>query len=261
LTPTDTPTITPTNTPTTLFANPGIQISPNIFNASEGDTVVYTIRVENYGPDTATNVVVDTNLPSGLNFVSSSTGTGTHSGNSWQIPSLNAGTVVTLDVTVTIGGGTSGTTITYAVSIASLDQTDQDPSNNSHSIPIGVYQANMGIQVAPSNYAPKEGNTITYTIRVDNYGPGSASGIVVDVSLPGQVTFVSLSAGQGNADTSNWNVGSLAGGTNAVLTIQVTINSGTANTSIPYTASITALNEVDGDTSNNTSTATITIQP
>ncbi len=109
----------------------------------------------NYGPDTATNIIVDTTLPGELSFVSSSTGTGTHGGNSWQIPSLANGATATLDITVTIGTGTSGTSISYTVTVASLDQADGDPGNNSHSISINVQETNLGIFVAPSNYTPE----------------------------------------------------------------------------------------------------------
>jgi uncharacterized repeat protein (TIGR01451 family) len=265
LTPSDTPTSTstptPTDTPVPPAANPGIQVAPSVFNANEGDTVIYTITVTNYGPGAATNVVVDTTLPGGLNFVSSTPSTGTHAGNNWQIPNMANGDIATLDITVTIGTGTSGTNISYTVSILSLDQVDGDTGNNSHSISIGIQQTNLGIQILSSNYSPQEGDTITYAITVNNYGPSSANGIVVSASVPGQVTYVSHGAGQGSYNTTDWSVGSLANGANAVLTIQVTINAGTVGTTFPYTVTITAVDEVDSSSGDDSSNADVTVGP
>ena len=109
--------------------------------------------------------------------------------------------------------------------------------------------------------ASSEGDRITYRVTVSNYGPSSANGIMAAVSLPGQVTYVSQTATQGSSDAVNWNVGSLVNGASAVLDIQVTINAGTASTTIPYTVSITAVDEVDSNLSDNTFTTNVTVLP
>jgi uncharacterized repeat protein (TIGR01451 family) len=147
------------------------------------------------------------------------------------------------------------------VNVVSLDQTDTDPGNNSHSIPINIRQTNIGIFAEPSIDNPQEGDTITYIITVSNYGPSSANGIVVDVSLPSQVTYVSHVAGQGSANTNTWNVGSLANGSNTTLVIEVTINAGTANTTISYPVTVTAVNEDDSESGDDSFTTDLNVLP
>ena len=54
-------------------------------------------------------------------------------------------------------------------------------------------------------------SNLIYTISVTNFGPSSASGVVVTDSLPVGVTFVSATGGGvNNAGVVNWSLGTLA---------------------------------------------------
>jgi uncharacterized repeat protein (TIGR01451 family) len=61
------------------------------------------------------------------------------------------------------------------------------------------------------------------------------------------VTFVSASAGQGTYDsaTGDWFVGNLGAGSNATLTLQASVDSGTLGTIITNTASVSYLSQYD----------------
>jgi uncharacterized repeat protein (TIGR01451 family) len=51
-------------------------------------------------------------------------------------------------------------------------------------------------------------SNLTYTISVTNFGPSSASGVVVTDSLPATVTFVSATGGGlNNSGIVNWTLG------------------------------------------------------
>jgi uncharacterized repeat protein (TIGR01451 family) len=105
------------------------------------------------------------------------------------------------------------------------------------------------------------GTTLTYTIKVENFGPLEATGVVVTDTLPKGVTFVSASStiGQCSAQTRKvtCNLGSMPGptinyGTPPTITIAVIPHQ--AGT-ISNTASVKG-NEKDRNTASNQATAT-----
>ena len=104
----------------------------------------------------------------------------------------------------------------------------------------------------------QEGDTITYTIQISNNGPDDATGVVVDDLLPVGVAFVSAVTTQGtyNEITGVWTVGELADQASATLDIEVTVNEGTAGTSITNTASSdrSQAEQADSTPENNSST-------
>lgn len=107
---------------------------------------------------------------------------------------------------------------------------------------------------------PVEGSSIVYTVTVTNNGGIVANDVIVLDALPTQVTFVSSNPSQGtyNAGTGIWDVGTLAPGVTATLTINATINTGIGQSTIVNTA-IISNSPGDGDTSNNTAQAILNV--
>ena len=101
------------------------------------------------------------------------------------------------------------------------------------------------------------GGTLTYTITVTNNGPTIAENVNVVDNLPVQLSVVSATPSVGTWTVPNWNIGTLASGANAVLTIVTTVNLAyTGNLSNMATVSSTTADPVSG---NNTSTALSTV--
>ena len=79
-------------------------------------------------------------------------------------------------------------------------------------------------------------SNLVYTISVTNFGPSSASGVVVTDSLPASVTFVSASGGGlNNSGVVNWSLGTLTNGQSSNVTVTV---SAPASGSLTNTASV-----------------------
>ncbi len=97
-------------------------------------------------------------------------------------------------------------------------------------IDCGQYALSVDIGVVKTvdNQNPQVGSQITFTITAHNYGPGDATGVVVNDLLPSGLTFVSYSASQGtyNHAAGVWNVGSISNGNQATLAITATVNGG-----------------------------------
>lgn len=109
--------------------------------------------------------------------------------------------------------------------------------------------ADLSVNKQVSNASPANGSSITYTITVANSAasPDLASGVEVTDLLPLGTTYVGHSGpGSYNSTTGVWQVGSLAPGASATLTIQATVNA-TAGAVITNTAEITASSQVDSD--------------
>ncbi|HEV7763978.1 MAG TPA: DUF11 domain-containing protein [Thermoanaerobaculia bacterium] len=101
--------------------------------ATTGSTITYTITVANSGPDAATNVVVNDDLPTGLQFVSATPSQGTC--NASDPVSCNLGTIaaganatITLQALVTATSGSIANTAT----VTSVTD-DGNPGNNTSS--------------------------------------------------------------------------------------------------------------------------------
>ena len=87
--------------------------------------------------------------------------------------------------------GTSGDTITNAVSNVTLDQVDSDLTADTLSVDIVVANdADLVVTKAVDDAAPAEGDTVEYTITVDNNGPAQATTLSITDLLPLGVTLV-----------------------------------------------------------------------
>jgi uncharacterized repeat protein (TIGR01451 family) len=115
--------------------------------------------------------------------------------------------------------------------------------------------ADLAITIADSPDPVFVGYPLTYTIGVTNLGPSPATGVTVTDTLPAGLTYLSGAASQGTigavGNLVTANVGNLAGGAGAVLTIQAIPTAGGGYTNA---VSVTA-NEPDPNPANNTAQA------
>ena len=120
--------------------------------------------------------------------------------------------------------------------------------------------ADLSVTKTASPNPGQVGIPLSYRIVATNNGPAAATNVTVTDALPAGVTFVSSLATQGacsGTTTVTCNLGTLASGASAVVTITVTP---TAQGQLANTATVTA-GESDFDTANNSSSITTFIQP
>jgi uncharacterized repeat protein (TIGR01451 family) len=141
------------------------------------------------------------------------------------------------------------------------EATAADISHGTGACFVPVEDADLSVTKSDSPDPVLAGENVTYTITVTNGGPGTATGVTLTDQLDPTTQYVSSSSSQGSCShaggTVTCNLGSLAGGDTATVTIVVaTTQAGT----ITDTASVSA-NEPDPDTSNNTDTESTTVNP
>ena len=199
---------------------------------NEGDNVVYTIEVENAGLIDATNVQITDVLPAGLNYVSAIPTTGNWSGSVWTISKLATGTSERILVTVVVDSGTAGQILTNTIS-NTQDQLDSNASLDDMEETIVVTASDLVTVKTVDNQTPEEGDTIAYTISVTNNGTSDATEVSLVDLLPSGLTYIGDdSSGMYNSGSGLWTIGNLDNGDSESITIQCTVNVGTAGTSI-----------------------------
>ncbi|NND12250.1 MAG: DUF11 domain-containing protein, partial [Flavobacteriaceae bacterium] len=217
-----------------------------------GDFFVYTIEARNNSLTTnAFSTVVTDLLPSGIIYVSDNSGgnydpvTGI-----WNVGAVTSNSSETLLITCQVDANTGGLTITNSASGSSV-MVDPDISNNTDDVSVTINGVDLEINISVSSANPTELDIITYTITITNNGPQDATGIQVNDSLPFGLGYISDTPSQGTYDylTGIWDVGDLANGNIATLTIdtEVRLSGATINE-----VTIAALDQSDGLTANNT---------
>lgn len=259
------------------------------------DLVRFNITISNYGPSNATGLNITDLIPAGLTYVSNAIST--NGGTSWT-PNSTAYNPITGNWTIgnmsndsigqyilSIVAKVTGTNMTLNnTATAKANEFDKNLTNNNASVTFNVSKA-ADISVSTQFMAalcngqmwpPISGQTILCMINVTNNGPDNTTGIMITDMLSPKLIFkaYSLSVDGGNTWNSNlkglipkdtynettgiWNVGNLNSGASKSLTISVKINA-TANMTITNMANKTAENEFDWNTTNDNSTASITV--
>ncbi len=170
-----------------------------------GDQVVFTIGLDNAGPDTADAVTVADLLPAGFTLVSATPSVGTYDAASgvW-----NLGDVTPIQLPRTRDVGTAATLQIVAradrvgtfTNTASSDRSssfvrDPDPSNNAASatVTVSAQPADLSLTKTVSAATVTIGQPLTFTIVVTNAGPGAAENVVLADPFPGAMTPTSVS--------------------------------------------------------------------
>ncbi len=256
---------------TTVSSGPTADLTVAISDSPDpvatSGTVTYTVTPENLGPNAATNPVVIDTLPAAATFVSA-TGTG------WACGQV-ARTVTCTRATLAVGVGPAISVVVTAPASdqvivnkanISADEPDTNELNNAdfENTTVGTpSDVDLGIVVIDGPDPVELSGTITYTLRVINYGPAIPATTTVTDTLPSGVTYVSATGTGWSCSESSLVVtctaSSLSVGWAPEITIKVTAPS-TAGT-ITNSASVTsATRAIDPYAPNNSFSGGTTIQ-
>ncbi|MCP3981076.1 MAG: DUF11 domain-containing protein [bacterium] len=213
---------------------------------TEGDTIEYTVVLDNNGPGATTNVAVTDLLPGGVTYVSDTTTQGTYVDGTgvWTVGSMANGASETLTISATVDAGTATTTIVNTASVSASDVADPVAGNDSDTADITVQTADLTLSKTDGPDPAPTGGPLVYTLLVTNNGPDPATTATLTDNLPAGVTLQSATPSQGSCSgttTVTCNLGTiLSSGTASVEIVVVTSGAGT----ITNNASVTA-HEID----------------
>lgn len=266
--------------------NPQIDLaitkSDDVDPVDRGGQIVYTMVVTNNGPSGATNVEVVDTLPAGVTFVSATGGTvtaptGGSSDVIVDVGSLASGASTTVTVTVSVDQSAAASVTNTAI-VRSTESTagfDTVTANNTVTEATAIQSTiDLGITKTDSVDPVLAGETFVYTLVVTNSGISDATGVLVTDNLPDglQITSATSTAGTvtipasaqdttaANNDDLTVDVGNLAAGASATITVNATVLPGTRGTlSNVATASTSTAGLIETVTANNTVTETTTV--
>jgi len=238
-----------------------------------GDTVTYTIGIENDGGSATSDVVISDVLPAGIEYVDGSLmapgtydpGTRTLTFRPSTSPNppvaISPGELVEVTFQAKILPGASGNTINNFATVAATDGLGATDTFNTNTVSTPVPVA-ADVSIA-KNFDPAtilSAGTATMTLSAGNNGPGVATGVTVTDILPAGLT-VSGALPSGCANTSGTitcAIGTLQ--PNATSQFQITILAPTVGAATSYmnTARVTATTH-DFNKSNNASIAGLSV--
>ncbi len=245
------PTTTNVNTATT---NP-TKSADKVF-ALLGDTITYTISLQNTGTVTATNVLVTDPIPAGTTFIP----------NSFTINGVTQpGSIPSFGILIgTLEPGTS-VVVTFQVQVTSIPPTgfienqgtvsfqyEPDPIRPPVSVttPTPTTKTQVSeVTTNPNKQATPQvinlGDTVTYTITFQNVGNINATDVIITDPTPSGTTFIPNSvtingvSSTGANPNSGVNVGTVTPGQIVTLTYQVTVSALPPDGIIKNTATVT----------------------
>jgi uncharacterized repeat protein (TIGR01451 family) len=194
----------------------------------KGDLITYTITVTNNGPADATGVLVSDNLDNRLIYINSTSTRGSYNNLTgiWTIGNLANNETVFLNITVRVNGAGN------INNFVNVTVNENNTGNNNTNVNITA-KSSVNITILKTINVTGtilNGELVTYTITVTNYGPDNATGLIVTDVLDSRLIYINSNATVGNYNysTSNWIIGNLNNGETVVLNIIVKLN-GTAN--------------------------------
>ena len=230
-----------------------------------GDPLTYELTVSNLGPGPATLVELTDTLPAGVTY-QSATPSGGSCSELGDVVTCDFGTIAngaSENVTIVVTAPATAGVITNTASVTT-GRIDPNSANDSASADTTVTipgEADLALTQSDSPDPVLVNQTLSYSLFVDNLGPGEATAVVMTDTLPATVTFQSVITSQGSCSeaggTVTCNLGTIASGNDATIDILVTAPSSAG--SITNNASVAASSD-DLNAANNTSSENTTVQ-
>ncbi len=227
-------------------------------NANVGEVVIFTLQVNNLGPDAATGVALEDIMPIGYSNINNISNGGTLNGNiiSWyNLDVPLTGLTITYEATVNNPTLQNGEYLN-TVKITASDQFDGDLSNNISDAAINTPTADISVTKVVDVLEPSIGEIINFSITVTNEGEIDATSVIISEALPSGYEYLSSVATSGRYDEVSgvWSLPLVSVGDVQILEIEVKVLD--INDYI-NTASLTSLDQIDSDSDNDSASAQI----
>jgi uncharacterized repeat protein (TIGR01451 family) len=239
-----------------------------------GSPVTYELDCANSGTDHASGVIISDTLPDGISYQSDTSGllcpactvgaTGTLT---WHVGTISATEQLSFTVNGWVTGSVSGGTILTNMASITTTSGDSSTSNNKSAWVSTVNAPDLSVQKEGPTFAAA-GESLAYTITVQNVGITSALNIVLTDTLPLSTTYVSDDSGwtcanctPGASGVLTWTVAEVFSQTTPTFLLTVTVDAGVTSATV-LENEVQIHTETAGDIlTNNTDQWTTTVYP
>jgi uncharacterized repeat protein (TIGR01451 family) len=228
-------------------------ISGTVFH---NQNATFVVTVTNNGSSNATNVNL-TNSISGGAFVSATPSQGTCTGSNCSL----GGLAISASATVTLVINATGPSPLKNVATANATEPDPNTANNTFTASATINPvSDLAVGVTDSPDPVTAGSNVTYTITTNNNGPDPSGSSVVNISVAGGGTIVSITSSAtctiGSPTTAQCSITGIPfPGSN---TISLLVMAGATG---PITVTATSVYANDLNSSNDTGSQSTTVNP
>ncbi len=238
-------------------ADVAVSVSAESSTAKPGDMIVYHIKLSNFGPNTAHNLKLTDDIPSGVLNPQFSVDGGT-TWSEWQgvycISTAAAGFETNIQIKGTVDAGQVDDIFNTA-EVTSVT-CDQNPCNNKCTIKTSVTaSADLSVIQLATPKPVNSGEFLNFTIMVSNAGPSAAENVIFTDILPAELLNAEFSVDGGTsfkAWEGSYNIGTMAACSTMTILLRAIARSD-SDAIIVSTAEVTSSTS-DPDFSNNSST-------
>lgn len=255
-------------TPTTDAVDVGVDIvTTPTYQVYQGSPLTYTILVANVGSLPASNVSLADVLPAQMSFVSAVPSQGSCTGTTvvtCALGNLVVGSTATVLVNVTPTATGYNINNTVKVSADGNVNSGNDSATATNTVYPPLVLADLSVTTtAAQNPVPRRSN-IVYTVNVKNSGPDTAQDVLLsDTLLDSSASIASYTVTHGTCTNSGYymscNLGSMANGATATLTLTVKPRYAISNLKYTNAASVSSKMQ-DSNSANNYATVTVTVK-
>lgn len=208
-----------------------------------GEPLDWTITVTNPGPSTSENVVVTELAPTGYTVTGLEPSQGTCA-LSCALGTLPVGASATVTVRGVVDPDAAAGTLTNSVSVDTDELATPSVADADATV---EREAALRMTKTASPVVATAGEPLTWTITLSNDGPSTADVTVTD-AVPIALVAPAVTPSTGSWSAPDWDVGVLAPGDTAVLTIAGTLASAYASPGITNAATLVSDTPNPGDT-------------
>ncbi len=225
-----------------------------------GDPIAFDIVAGNVGEGMARDVTLTDTLPAGIAWTEDSDQCSIIAG----VLSCDFGDLAKgASATVRVSGNTDSAdcgVVPNTATVAAANEPQSATGNNSDSDSVVVNCPDIKVTKTADNSPINAGDTATFTVVVENLGPGTAYDVTVGDPLPAGVTWTTATTGCSvDSGTLNCDLGDLAVGASATIHVSGTTSAAVCGTLL-NTAAAWAANEPQGSYGNNQDSASIIVQ-
>jgi len=225
-----------------------------------GESVTWTITVDNAGPSDALAVSVADSVPTNLTGVVVSSSQGDCTSFDCVLGTVPADGSATVTVTGELPADTPPGTIENTATTTSSTFDDDPTDDVSTASDPTVTSADLSIVKAGPTSDVQIGRAVSWTISVSNAGPSDAQGVVVTDTLPSELDPASIEIVDGGLDCSldgievSCTTGTIADGESVSITINAVLRADVTSLELRNEASVQS-DTPDPDVTNDSSTA------
>ncbi len=211
-----------------------------------GAVTTYAITVTNNGPNVEpAGVVITDTIPAGTVGSEAETDCAITTGafRCTTAATLAPGASKSYQLTLSVPSGYAAATLVNTASITTRPITDPNLANNTATDTDTVGQANLSITKTDSADPVNPGQSFSYTLRVNNAGPATATSLLVSDTVPSQYTVTTVTSPIGSCgnvgNVVTCTLASMSSGAAAwVITVNVTVKTTTPGGTYTNTATV-----------------------